>query len=88
VSRIPFVEVVEDSRLRTNLHPASGARAKPERSPDGTGVRIYCVSCSHPGAFVSEDALDLVIYLCDRFSACGCNCMETKGELTLPRLAI
>ena len=86
--RIPFIETVEDARLQGNRYPVVGTRPLAQRSPDGTGVRIYCISCSHPGAFVSEEALDLVVYLCDQFSTCGCDCMHTKGELTLPRLAI
>ena len=85
---VPFVERVDDARLRPNRYPVVGQRPLPQRSPDGTGVRIYCISCSHPGAFVSEEALDLVIYLCDALSACGCDCATTKGELTLPRLDI
>jgi hypothetical protein len=83
---IPFIEVVEDARIK-GIHPASGSRALPQRNANGD-VRIYCVSCSHPGAFVSEDSLQFVIYLCDQFSPCGCDCMTTKGELSLPRLAI
>ena len=66
----------------------TGKRAVAEYTPDRQNVRVYCVSCSHPGGFISVENVDLVIYLCDQFSSCCCNCLETKGELTLPRLAL
>jgi hypothetical protein len=85
MKQIPYVETVEDSRVR-GLHPATGKRAIVQRL--GTGeVRLYCISCHHPGAYVSEE-MPGVLWLCDQFSACGCNCLETKGELPLPRLAL
>jgi hypothetical protein len=83
---IPFVETVEDSRVR-GIHPATGKRAVIETLPGRREVRIYCISCHHPGAFVSDD-MPGVIYLCDQFNACGCDCQHTKGELPLPRLAL
>lgn len=85
MNRIPFVETVEDARLK-GIHPASGSRAIVEMTPDRRNVRIYCVSCHHPGAFISADNVASVIYLCDQFSRCGCDCATTKGELSLPRL--
>lgn len=84
---IPLIETVEDARVRGNLHPVAGRRVLPELTPDRRNERIYCVSCHHPGGFVSTD-LPGVIFLCDAMSACGCDCAGTKGELTLPRLAI
>ena len=86
--KIPFVEVVEDARVKGTAIPVTGKRPVIEMTPDRRNVRIYCVSCHHPGAFVSAEMLDSVIYLCDLFSQCGCNCAATKGELTLPRLAL
>ena len=83
---VPFVRSNEDARVR-GLFPASGARALVEETPDRKNQRIYCVSCHHPGAFVSNEAIDIVIYLCDQFSRCGCNC-SAKGELSLPRLEL
>lgn len=87
MSKIPFVETVEDARVRGVAIPVTGKRPVIEMSPNREEVRIYCISCHHPGAFISKD-IDGVIYLCDQFSACGCNCLETKGELPLPRLAL
>lgn len=87
VNGIPFVETVEDSRIRGNAFPVSGKRPLPEYTADRQSQRIYCISCHHPGAFVSVD-MPGVIYLCDRYGRCGCDCQTTKGELTLPRLAI
>jgi hypothetical protein len=84
VTKPPIVTSNEDSRVR-GLFPARGQRALVIETPDRKNQRIYCVSCHHPGAFVSNEALDVVIYLCDQFSRCGCNCASTKGELTLPR---
>lgn len=81
---VPFVRSNEDSRVR-GLFPVTGAKALVEETPDRKNQRIYCVSCHHPGAFVSNEAIDFVIYLCDQFSRCGCDCASTKGELTLPR---
>ena len=84
---VPYVETVEDSRVR-GMSPVTGAKPRIERATiDRGAVRIYCLSCSHPGAFVSED-IPGVIFLCDATSACGCDCAGTKGELPLPRLAI
>jgi len=82
---IPFIRSNEDSRVR-GLFPVKGRSALVEETPDRKNQRIYCVSCHHPGAFVSNEAIDLVIYLCDQFSRCGCDCQHTKGELTLPRI--
>jgi hypothetical protein len=80
----PWPSKALDSRP-SGLHPVSGTRALVERTPDGQNVRVYCVSCHHAGGFVSAENVELVIYLCDQYGRCGCNCMETKGELTLPR---
>lgn len=87
MKRIPLIETVEDARLRPGVFPVSGPRPLVQRTPDGLNERIYCISCHHPGAFVSAD-LPGVIFLCDFASPCGCNCQATKGELPLPRLAI
>jgi hypothetical protein len=84
---IPFVEAVEDARVKGTIIPATGSRAKVLYSPDRQQVRLYCVSCHHPGAFISED-IPGVIYLCDAVGGCGCDCAGTKGELPLPRLAL
>ena len=81
----PFIRSNEDARVR-GIFPVSGVRPVTEMTPDYRNVRIYCVSCHHPGGFVSRENLDLVIYLCDQGSACGCDCASTKGELSLPRL--
>jgi hypothetical protein len=81
----PFILSNEDARVR-GIFSGVGPRALVEETPDRKNVRIYCVSCHHPGAFVSNEAIDLVIYLCDQFSRCGCDCANTKGELTLPRI--
>jgi hypothetical protein len=86
-ARIPFIETVEDARVKGVAVPVTGKRPVVEMTADRRNVRIYCISCHHPGAFVSAD-MPGVIYLCDRFSACGCDCADTKGELTLPRLAL
>lgn len=91
-SLIPYVETVEDSRVR-GIHPVTGKRAAVETTEDRKNVRIYCISCHHPGAFISADmapAVDggLVIWLCEFSSPCGCDCAGTKGELPLPRLAL
>ncbi len=84
---IPFVETVEDSRVR-GIHPVTGKRALVETTPDRKNVRIYCISCHHPGAFISRELVDVVIWLCEFNSPCGCDCATTKGELPLPRLAL
>lgn len=86
--KIPWVETVEDARVTKDRFPVVGRKPLVETTPDRRNVRIYCVSCHHPGAFVSADDLDHVVYLCDQFSRCGCDCATTKGELTLPRLAL
>lgn len=84
---VPFVETVEDARVR-GIFPATGRRPQIIRSPiDQDSQRIYCISCHHPGAFISSD-IPGVIYLCDAQGRCGCDCAGTKGELTLPKLAI
>ena len=85
--KIPFVETVEDARVK-GLHPATGKRSLVETTPDRKNVRIYCISCHCPGAFISAENVDSVIYLCDTFSPCGHDCSGTKGELPLPKLAI
>jgi hypothetical protein len=81
---IPYIETVEDARLRPGVFPVSGPRPIVQRTPDSLNERIYCVSCHHPGAYVTIGITN-VIYLCDQGSACGCNC-SAKGELALPRL--
>lgn len=80
MKRIPYVEAVEDARLRPGVFPVSGKRPIVEMTPDRLNERIYCISCHQPGAFVSAD-MPGVIYLCD-------DCATTQGELPLPRLAI
>jgi len=87
VKEIPYVETVEDARVKGNAFPVTGPRPLIRTTADRSAVRIYCVSCHHPGAFISED-IPGVIYLCDHLSPCGCDCAGTKGELTLPRLAL
>lgn len=84
---IPYVDNVEDSRVR-GIHPVTGKPARVETTLDRKNVRIYCISCHHPGAFVSAEFIDFVIWLCEANSPCGCDCATTKGELTLPRLAL
>lgn len=86
MSRIPFVETIEDSRVR-GIHPATGRRALVETTDSRREVRIYCISCHCPGGFVSVE-MPGVIYLCDQFAPCGHDCQHTKGELPLPRLAL
>lgn len=85
--RIPFVEVVEDARVKGVAIPMTGKRPVIEYTPDRQNVRLYCISCHHPGAFISAD-IPGVIFLCDLTTACGCDCAGTKGELTLPRIAL
>lgn len=82
--KAPFVVSNEDSRVR-GLFPATGSRALLVETPDRKNERIYCVSCHHPGAYVSNEMIDVVIWLCEAHSPCGCNC-TSKGELTLPRV--
>lgn len=80
----PFITTVEDSRVR-GLFPATGTRALLTETPDRQHERIYCLSCHHPGLYVTKGA-DAVIYICDQGSACGCNC-SSKGELALPQVS-
>jgi hypothetical protein len=84
---IPFVETIEDARVKGTIIPVVGKRAVVQMTPDRENVRLYCISCHHPGAFISAD-IPGVIYLCDAVGGCGCDCAGTKGELTLPRLAL
>lgn len=83
---IPYVETVEDARVKGTQFSFVGPKPLIQRLDNET-VRIYCISCHHPGAFVTED-IPGVVFLCDKMSTCGCDCAGTKGELSLPKLAI
>jgi hypothetical protein len=87
MSKVPYVAPIEDSRLRKDRQfPLAGVQPLIRRTPDGQNERFYCVSCAHPGAFVTID-MPGVIYICDAMSSCGCNC-AAKGVYPTPSLAI
>jgi hypothetical protein len=64
-------KLLPDSRLERPRHTIRG--------PLGSMEECFCVNCGRPGGFVTEDAVESVVYLCEA-------CVFTHGHLPLPQI--